>query len=161
MQGERDELIDHIWEANRRFYHRYLQLGGEREWAEVDLTMPQLKALFVVAVSKGVTMTQLARTVGMTLSTATGVADRLIAQGLVCREDDPGDRRLVLLQATEDGVALVDRLIQVGREHFRRIAVRLSVEELRLVAQAHDLLCRAMLDASNEERASSEQDLKG
>jgi len=155
MQDEREELINRIMETNRRFYHRHLQFGGDREWAEVDLTMPQLKVLFVVAVSKRVTMTQLARTVGMTLSTATGVADRLIVQGFVRRENDPGDRRLVLLEATETGVALVDRLTQVGRAHFQLIASRLSVEELALVARALDLIYRAMLELSSEALAAS------
>lgn len=155
MQDEREELINRIMETNRRFYHQHLHLGGDREWAEVDLTMPQLKVLFVVAVSNAVTMTQLARTVGMTLSTATGVADRLIAQGLVRREHDPGDRRLVLLHATETGVALVDRLTQVGRAYFQLIASRLSVAELSLVARALDLIYRAMLEIASEETAAS------
>ncbi|MBI4321592.1 MAG: MarR family transcriptional regulator [Chloroflexi bacterium] len=160
MQDEREELISHIVEASRHLFHRCLQLGGHREWAEVDLTMPQLKVLFVVAAGKGVTMTHLASAVGMTLSTATGVADRLIAQGLVHRQNDPADRRLVLLLASQAGIMLVDRLIQVGQERLERIAMRLTVEELRLVAQAHDLLCRAALQISGEERASSRQDWK-
>ena len=147
---EREELTNQIIEGSRRFYHRHLQLGGDREWAGVDLTMPQLKVLFVVAVSHGVTMTQLAHTVGMTLSTATGVADRLIAQGLVSRENDPGDRRLVLLCATKTGNELVDRLTQVGQDFFRMIADRLSLEELTLVARAQDLVYRALVEISAE-----------
>ena len=143
---EREELTNQIIEGSRRFYHRHLQLGGDREWAGVDLTMPQLKVLFVVAVSNGMTMTQLAHTVGMTLSTATGVADRLIAQGLVSRENDPGDRRLVLLHATKTGVELVDRLTQVGQDFFRMIADRLNLEELTVVARAQDLMYRAMME---------------
>jgi len=154
MPDEREQLIERILDTNRRFYHRYLQLGGDREWTEVDLTMPQLKALFVVAVSKGVTMTQLARTVGMTLSTATGVADRLIEQGLIRREHHPDDRRLVLLHATEAGVALLDRLTQIGRAHFELVARRLSLEELSLLARAQDRLFQAMLEVSSEELAA-------
>ena len=147
---EREELTNQIIEGSRRFYHRHLQLGGDREWAGVDLTMPQLKVLFVVAVSNGVTMTQLAHTVGMTLSTATGVADRLIAQGLVSRENDPADRRLVLLCATKTGNELVDRLTQVGQDFFRMIADRLSLEDLALVARAQDLVYRAMSEIAAE-----------
>ncbi|MDP2660189.1 MAG: MarR family transcriptional regulator [Dehalococcoidia bacterium] len=147
---EREELTNQLIEGSRRFYHRHLQLVGDREWAEVDLTMPQLKALFVVAMSNGVTMTQLAHSVRMTLSTATGVADRLIAQCLVSRENDPGDRRLVLLHATKTGAELVDRLTQVGQDYFRKIADRLTLEELTLVARAQDLIYHAMLEIPAE-----------
>lgn len=154
MQDEREELINHIVEANRQFFHRHLQLGGGREWAEVDLTMPQLKVLFVVAVSERMTMSHLARTVGMTLSTATGVADRLIVEGLIRRENDPGDRRLVLLHATEAGVELVDRLTQVGRVQFELIARRLSIDDLRLVARALEVISRATLETEQEEQAA-------
>lgn len=153
---EREELTNQIIEGNRRLFHRHLQLGGDREWAEVDLTMPQLKVLFVAAVSNGVPMTQLARTVGMTLSTATGVADRLIAQNLVRRETDPGDRRLVLLHATQAAIEMVDRLTQVGQDYFRAIAGRLSLEELSLVARAQDLIHRAMIEVSAEAQLASD-----
>jgi DNA-binding MarR family transcriptional regulator len=152
MGNTRQELIDSIVEANRQLFHRYLQFGGGREWAEVDLTMPQLKVILVVAVSKGITMSHLARTVGMTLSTATGVADRLIAEGLVRRENDPSDRRLVLLHATDAGVTLVDRLTQIGRDQFELLARRLTIDDLRLVARASEVVFRAMLEAAQEQQ---------
>lgn len=150
MHDEREELVRHIMDASRDFYHRSFQLGGDREWADVDLTMPQLKLLFMVAAGQGVTMTQLARNVGMTLSTATGVADRLIGQGFARRENDPADRRLVLLHATDAGTALVDRLIQFGQAQLMQITERLTIDELRLLAQAHDLVRRAIIEISTE-----------
>ena len=151
MLGQRAALLRRIIEYSRLYFHRHLALGGGREWAEVDLTMPQLKMLFVVAASQGMSMTQLARSVGMTLSTATGVADRLIAQDLARRDSVPDDRRVVLLHPTAEGIALVDRLTQVADAQFAAIAKRLTTEELAIVAQASELLYRAMLETPRDE----------
>jgi DNA-binding MarR family transcriptional regulator len=160
MEDERQALMDHFLEVGRQFMHRNLQLGGERQWAELDLTMSQLKVLFVLVSLGRATMSQIARDVGMTLSTATGVADRLVAQGLVRRVNDPDDRRLVWLHPTAAATALVDRLIQVGETQLRVVARHLSFEELSLVVRAQDLLCEAMLRITSEELAAAEGEVR-
>jgi len=154
MDDERQRLVDHIIEVSRQFRHLSLQFGADRHWAEIELTMPQLKVLFVVVKTNGVTMSHLARTLGMTMSTATGIADRLIAQGLAQRENDAEDRRLVWLLPTQNGYALVDRLAQASLAHLNLIAQRLSREELSLVAQALDVVYRAALELVSEKPAA-------
>jgi DNA-binding MarR family transcriptional regulator len=146
VEDEREAIVERILEKNRLFYQRYLQLGGDHLFAEIDLTMPQLKVLFLVVSLDGATMSQIARGVAMTLSTATGVADRLIAQGYVRRENDPEDRRLVWLLPTEKAVDLVERFTQFGRDQFSLVVRRLDLEGLCLVARAQDLLYRALLE---------------
>ncbi|MHB1417854.1 MAG: MarR family winged helix-turn-helix transcriptional regulator, partial [Chloroflexota bacterium] len=140
MDEERDILIERILTMDRRF-NRNLHLEWGREWANVDLTMPQLKVLFLVGAGEGVNMTNLARTLGMTLSTLTGVVDRLANQGLVRRQDDTHDRRVVLLYPTDEGALLTERLVRAGRERFRLILERLNPADLRRVAEALDTLC--------------------
>jgi DNA-binding MarR family transcriptional regulator len=158
MEDERAELIEHIAEVSRllfRHRHHPRQLAGEREWLGVDLTMQQLKVVFVVVSLGGATMSQIAREAGMTLSTATGVADRLVAHGLVRRVSDPEDRRHVWLHPTEEATGLINRLTQIGEAQLRRLASCLSLEELSLVARALDVLYAAMLRATSEEQVSS------
>jgi DNA-binding MarR family transcriptional regulator len=112
---------------------------------------PNLKVLFVVVSLGRATMSQLARAVGMTLSTATGVADRLVAHGLVRRVNDDADRRLVWLQPTDASADLVARFAQIGRRQLSLVARHLSAEELASVARAQDLVYRAMLEITSEE----------
>jgi DNA-binding MarR family transcriptional regulator len=144
VDDQRQAILDHLLEGSRRFFHRSMQLGGDRQWAEVDLTMTQLKVLFLVVSLGGSTMGQIARSVGMTLSTATGVADRLVAQAFVRRVNDPDNRRLVWLYPTEKATELVDRFNQIGEAQLRRLTRYLSLEELSLVARAQDILFEAM-----------------
>lgn len=141
---EREALIESVLAIDHRFYS-HLQLGGSQEWADIDLTMPQLKVMFLIAGGEGLNMTHLARALGMTLSTLTGVVDRLVHQGLVRRVDDAHDRRVVLLYSTEQGAALLDRFVRAGRARLRLILDRLSLEELRQVAKVLDILYEAAI----------------
>jgi DNA-binding MarR family transcriptional regulator len=156
VDEERESLIEYILSMHRRF-DRNLHGEWGREWADVDLTMPQIKVMFVVTSSKGVSMSQLSRTLGMTLSTLTGVVDRLTNQGLVRRQDDAQDRRVVLLYPTEEGAALIERLVEAGRQRFRFILERLSVTDLRRVSEALDTLCDVAFRLTESPREATRQ----
>ncbi|MHB1134028.1 MAG: MarR family winged helix-turn-helix transcriptional regulator [Chloroflexota bacterium] len=156
MAEERESLIEHILTMDRRF-DRNLQGEWGREWADVDLTMPQIKVMFLVRAGNGVSMSHLARTIGMTHSTLTGVVDRLTNHGLVRRQDDAHDRRVVLLYLTEEGAALIERLAQAGRERFRFILERLSLTDLRRVSEALDTLCEVAFHFSDSAREVTRQ----
>src|SRR5215831_17668764 len=62
-------------------------------WCAVDLTMPQLKALFLAHADGGASHSEIARALGVGVSTVTGIVDRLVEHGLVERRPDPADRR--------------------------------------------------------------------
>ncbi|HEX2987940.1 MAG TPA: MarR family transcriptional regulator, partial [Chloroflexota bacterium] len=94
MAYDRDETVKHILAIEKHIY-QWVQLGGIPSWAETDLTMPQLKVLILVDRHHPMPTSQVARTLGMTLSTATGVVDRLVSQELIERLEDPADRRVV------------------------------------------------------------------
>ena len=159
MRDEREAIIDRLLEKNRLFYHHYLHLGGDRLFADMDLTMPQLRVLFLVVSLDGATMSQIARGARMTLSTTTGVADRLIAQGFVRRADDPEDRRVVWLIPTEKAVALAERITQFGQEHFSLVVRRLDLDALCVVARAQDILYDALLEITSEDLTRAEESL--
>src|SRR4051812_45515127 len=78
-------------------------LRPARAWLDVDLTMSQVKVLFVLFSDGGASMGQLAASLGVTLPTVTGIVDRLVEHGMVQREENPHDRRLVVCRLTETG----------------------------------------------------------
>lgn len=61
----------------------------------------------------------LADAAGVTRATMTGLLDTLEKDGLVRRSPAPADRRLTLIQLTEAGAALMNRVIP---EYFRNVA---------------------------------------
>jgi DNA-binding MarR family transcriptional regulator len=86
---------------------------------------------------------ELARRTGVTLATLTGIIDRLVAQNLVARREDPRDRRVRRLELTPAGAALVDRVVTAGEEYQQRLLQRLDPGALAVVANAFDLILAA------------------
>ncbi len=163
MNTDRADTVKRILAVEKHVY-RWVQLGGVPSWAETDLTMPQLKVLILVDRSTPMPTSQVARTLGMTLSTTTGVIDRLVSQGLIQRLEDPSDRRVVLLRATHEGRELTDRLMRGGRLRLKEILNQLNDEELQVVDHALELLGKAtaalggaLPDDSPVEPAASEE----
>jgi DNA-binding MarR family transcriptional regulator len=66
-------------------------------------------------------------------SNMTQLADRLEADGLVRRLDDPQDRRAVLAEATETGRAAYDVAVQVLKAEEERFLMGLSAQERALM----------------------------
>jgi DNA-binding MarR family transcriptional regulator len=122
---------------------RCLHSGQAQAWLNVDLTMPQLKALVCVAQSGDATSGQIARGLGVSLSTVTGIVDRLSEQGLVTRREDPLDRRITRVQPTPDGRDLVTRLLRYREERLTSLLANLSPDELATVERAFEYLARA------------------
>jgi len=72
---------------------------------EGQLTPPQIHAVIWLGQDGPLTMGELARRVGITEKTITGLVDRLEEAGYLERERDRGDRRIVRARLTEKGGA--------------------------------------------------------
>ena len=108
-------------------------------WLGADLTMQQLKVLIVLYAGQA-SMSQLAESLHVTQATVTGIIDRLLAHGLVRREEDSADRRIVVCNLTEQGQEMMNRLFEAVQIHLKEVLKRLSLGELQTVAQAMNIL---------------------
>lgn len=127
----------------------------DRAWLSVDLTMPQLKSLIYVTKCNGATSGQIASSLGVGLSTITGVVDRLAEQGLVSRHEDPRDRRVTRVVPTPRGRQIIEDLLQFRNETISAILARLTTEQLYTVEIAFQYLVDAV-DAITNEQSSKE-----
>ncbi|HEX6032402.1 MAG TPA: MarR family transcriptional regulator [Tepidiformaceae bacterium] len=101
-----------------------------RAWAELGLTTAQLRVMFLMRENPGVTAGELATRLAVTPPTISGIVDRLVKLGLVRREDDEHDRRLVrnyLSDAGENACSWLERGTDV---YTRRIIVEMNHEDL-------------------------------
>ena len=133
---------------------REIHRGMPHEWLDTEITMPQFKTLMVLFGMNQATMGELAEALGTGVSTVTGIVDRLVDQGLVAREEDRHDRRVVVGRPTAKGLALVDRLMVATRELTTRALKRLSPEDLVRVAEGVRLLCQASAGLNSSTAAS-------
>ncbi len=74
---------------------------------ELGLTTPQLLCLHVLAQSESLTLTDLAKTVNLGVSTVNGIIDRLEAKQYLTRTRSSEDRRKVSLQISPAGEEIV------------------------------------------------------
>ncbi len=147
---ERTQLIEQVMQLNARFVDRLSKVDMKQEqddpWLSIDLTMPQFKTLMIVtSSSQGVTVGQIAKRIGVGLPTVSGIVDRLYEHGLVTRGEDPDDRRVTRVMATEKGREITHKVYLAGRKHWYQILDRLDVDELQTVSKAFDIIYKASL----------------
>ena len=78
-----------------------------------DLSPVQLRALTVLQESPGTNLNDLAAAMGVTVSTASRLVDRLVAAGLVDRKPSPQTRREISLALTPGGRGRLQRYDQL------------------------------------------------
>jgi len=137
-----EELIARIIEAQRRM-NRVIRERTLDSWVKLNLTIPQLKSLFYISRHGRVNLSGLASGIRVTPANVTGIADRLVEQGLLTRTPDPDDRRVSWLRATDKGKTLINDLREGRAQEMRRILDQLTEEELSTVARGFELVARA------------------
>src|SRR5215212_3206163 len=147
--SRRTDLMARIIELEPQML-RVLGPAQARDWVDVDLTMSQLKMMFVLSSAMGPTdgtsglrVGEVARGLGVTLPTVTAVMDKLVERGLVRRDDDPLDRRQHVCRLTGDGKALVHRLMAGRRAFTRALLEHLDEEELAAFLRGMQVLMAA------------------
>ena len=100
----------------------------------------------------GMTMGKLAAFLKVTGAAASVLAERLVAQGLAVRHPDPGDRRVVRLAPTSEGMAVAERY----RDNQRRaVAVLLDRLSDAQVAAWLDIMETLSTDGEPAPRAAA------
>jgi DNA-binding MarR family transcriptional regulator len=127
---EREELIASIGEAQHALA-RVFANDRSMPLLALNLTMQQLKVTLILAGRGSVSGQELAHTLGAGLGTVTGIVDRLVAQGLVTRREDPSDRRIRRVELTEAGRRMTEELADAGLANYRRLLDRLDLDTLR------------------------------
>lgn len=93
---------------------------------ETDLSMSQFKCLVALAGDgQPIPIHELAERLGLSFATAGRTVDRLVAQGLVIRREDPHDRRVRRVCASPKGLHIIS-----GIDGARRKALLTFVESL-------------------------------
>ncbi|WP_367650576.1 MarR family winged helix-turn-helix transcriptional regulator [Nocardioides sp. zg-DK7169] len=147
------QLCFPLYAATRALTRRYGAL-----LAEVGLTYPQYLCLLALWEAgddaEALTVSGLGRRLHLDSGTLTPVLKRLEAAGHLTRRRDPADERRVLVEATEQGWALRERLAEVPARLVEGITFEPAEAE-----QLRDLLGRLLrdLDAAPAPRAGTPQ----
>ncbi|MDF5756709.1 MarR family transcriptional regulator [Spongiactinospora sp. TRM90649] len=132
MIDERDELIERIGRMQRDL-GRLVARDRSLPVLASNLTMRQLKVVLLLSSLGSASGQDLARNLGVSLATVTGIVDRLVRHGLATRREDPEDRRVRRVELTPDGKNLIEEIHTAGLIGLRRVLDRLDLETLRML----------------------------
>src|SRR4051812_38834543 len=152
MAIDRADLVQQVLGLRTELYR---SLRPAREWLEIDLTTSQLKVLFLLYSAECASMGQLAASLAVTLSTVTGIVDRLVEHQMVVREEGPQELPLVGCRLTHGGGAYAERLNHAGNSRLGEVLDRLSLAELRCVVDGLQFLTNAAREEAAESASSS------
>ena len=113
------------------------------EFLGVGVTMSQAKVLYLVQGDRGLRMSELSARLGVSLSTISGMVERLVDQGLLDRRDDPADRRQVILRITDAGATQLELFRELNVGQFRDMLAGIDEADLAVVERALDILVTA------------------
>jgi len=139
---KKGELIEHILQLSAETVRGLAPLVSH-EWLQLDLTMPQLKVMFILFLSGSARMGVIASELGVNLGTATGVVDRLVERGLVLRESQPGDRRVVLCSLSDKGQELMGGLWRLSQVQQREVLGAMELLQLQSLNDALEVVLQA------------------
>jgi DNA-binding MarR family transcriptional regulator len=115
--------------------------------SELDLTYAQSQVLFHVADHPGCHMGDVAKAFGVTLPAVTHIVDRLEEKQFLQRSDDPGDRRVYLLELTRTGRTLVEELHGLQMRGVEAVLKRMRADDRQRVIKGLEALVDAAAEA--------------
>lgn len=131
---------------------RASDLGGRRIASATGMTPSQLLVLQEVERRGETTPTIVASTLQFGQATVTNIVDRLTAAGYLTRQRGEHDRRMMLLRATDEGRAMLDRAPDMLQSRFRDRFATLPAWEQAMILAALERLAE-LLDAADIDAA--------
>lgn len=110
------------------------------------LPFAQLRLLWIIGFSPDSTMKDFSERLGVSQSTVTQLADRLVRRNYVERIADPNDRRVIRLRVSDIGKEILDRANEQRHRTLYEVWKKLKPKQRNEVMKSLDVLARAAED---------------
>jgi DNA-binding MarR family transcriptional regulator len=114
-----------------------------RHWKGGKLSLVHLNVLFVLDADGPLPMGGLAEAMDVSQASATGIVDRMEQRGLVERQRDAEDRRVVRVAISDQGRRLIAGMADQRREHLLALLADLTDDELQAFLTGASAMRRA------------------
>jgi DNA-binding MarR family transcriptional regulator len=143
MERELDRFVEEMVDLYKIIARGNRLLGRDEVFCH-GLTVLQAETLHEIANRDGLTMNELSEIMFLARSTMTRIVDQLVDKGLVVREPDPSDRRLVCVRATEEGYTVRKIVINCLFEAQKEVLSKIKPEDRDKVLYALRELVKAV-----------------
>jgi DNA-binding MarR family transcriptional regulator len=134
-------ITEQLAELLPQMMMQMVRLGDALPPSAADLTPQQLRVITALHHSpSALRMTELAVQLGVTQSTVTDTAKRLISMGYLIRERSSEDDRVVHISLSPKGDVVAADLKQARLEVFERICAKLTPTERKKLLESHQLI---------------------
>ena len=138
-QDQDNKLVPQILRLSEEIF-RAIKLSIPPEWLMTEMTVAQLRVLLLLHTEGETRMSTIAGTLGIAVSTATGIIDNLVKKELVTRSADSEDRRVVICTLSRQGQETMNSIWAQGRFHMERLLRGLTVEQLEKAKEVAEFL---------------------
>jgi DNA-binding MarR family transcriptional regulator len=128
-----------------------------RTLAEVDpaVTVPQFRVLVMLYYDRSLNLGSIATGLGVNPSNASRTCEKLVASGLVRREDDDRDRRQLAISLTPRGRRLLDSVMESRRRLLDDLVGQMAVADQRRLTKGLTALLAVLGDDDPSTRLDS------
>jgi len=149
-KATRAALTREILELNEQIRLQCFELAGPMAFPP-DLTMRQLHVLVAASQPEGAAVHELAKALGTSAPTASGLVNRLAAKGLVTRVEDDADRRVRHVRLTEEGQETLTAMDSAYELFLAELVDLLDAHELA-VFRDNSLMMLDMIERARKHR---------
>ena len=151
-EQNRSELVSTVVQAYMELFVN-MQFNAVSHWLMLELTFAQARALIILAVRKELTVSQLARLLGVGNPTASILIQQLVERGLVTRTEGTSDRRQTMIRLSDQGAEIGVGRRRQREQQWQRWLSHLSDDDLSALARG----LTAILDVIKKESAGETQ----
>ncbi|MBT9136512.1 MAG: putative HTH-type transcriptional regulator YusO [Firmicutes bacterium] len=132
------EIVEDV-ERLLRTVGQIIKKRGREILSDFEITPPQFDALLILIQNGVLTIGELGEKMYLACSTATDLVDRMERNGLVMRERDALDRRVIRLRVLDRGHQMLAEVMAARKRYLAEVLVKVSPEENRamIVALTH------------------------
>jgi DNA-binding MarR family transcriptional regulator len=133
-EQSRSELVSTIVQAYMDLFIT-MQFNAVSHWLMLELTFAQARALFMLAARKELTISQLAKLLGVGNPTASILVQQLVERDLVTRTEHTIDRRHTIIRLSQKGAEIGAGRRNQREKQWQRWLTQLSDDELNALAR--------------------------
>jgi DNA-binding MarR family transcriptional regulator len=150
--NDKKNLVTQILQASENIF-QVMGITIPPEWLMSDMTVAQLRVLLLLQTEGPSRMSSIAGTLGIAVSTATGIIDNMVKKELVTRSADVEDRRVVICGLSPKGQEIINRIWIYGQLQMKKLLNGLTPAQLEKAREVADFLLRnAQLQSVNSNK---------
>jgi MarR family transcriptional regulator, organic hydroperoxide resistance regulator len=127
---------------------------GREILSNFGITPPQLNALVILKEQGEITMGELCDHMYLACSTATDLIDRMERNGLIARERDQNDRRVIRLKVLAPGRQIIDEVMKARKRYLGGVLQQVPEDErdslIRYLGDLYTLMQQAEVEHQSE-----------